>query len=754
MPSIQSTETDPQEPTDNVPLHIENDPNSTNTPNLENVESAQHTPDNIDSKLLKLCHLNVNGWTRANKELRVKILENQGASIICLSETHLACKNTDTEDHSSNYMSTIDFPGFAWFGNNRKNININAPKPSGGVGVLIKNDLFEYYDVQVVDKAVDGILALQLSDKVTHHACVIICAYLPPENSNWGRDAPSFFSHILQLMYMFSEADALFLCGDLNSRTGKLKDYNETIDDVPPRHCCDTVKNMHGDTFIEFLKDSKCCVLNGRLSPENDNFTCLSTKGKSVVDYIVVPHDVFNLCHDFDVQSCESIVQNLGIQDLIAERSRCPDHALLSVTFNMYKCSSDLDRGAQRDLKENGYVEDGMRHKIKRRFDFSAIPDNFLQSNMAQNALIAVIDKLSEALLSQSDLNRTYDTLCNTIHEEMTNTIPYKDITNKEKKQFRNFKPYWTEELSTLWKSMVKSRKEYERYTGNKHTLHKKRLEYKDKRNTFDKRLRQEERKFKRGQMLEIESLESENPTAFWEKVQKLGPRKKNNIPQEIISENGEVKHSLNDVLNKWQGDFSSVYSGPDNEVFDIEFYNAKMIEKMIMEDEQTDPLYVSNESLNKEITLYEILKITKALKSKKAVGVDLIPNEVLKSRHVGSVLLNLFNSCFSKGMLPSKWLQANVLPIPKNLNEDRRNPMNYRGISLLSTISKTYTALLNARIQCYLDKNNKLVDEQNGFRKGRSCTDHIFTITSIIKHRQQRKLSTYCAFVDMKKSF
>ena len=44
--------------------------------------------------------------------------------------------------------------------------------------------------------------------------------------------------------------------------------------------------------------------------------------------------------------------------------------------------------------------------------------------------------------------------------------------------------------------------------------------------------------------------------------------------------------------------------------------------------------------------------------------------------------------------------------------------------------------------------------DEQNGFRAGRSCEDHIFTLSSIIKNRNSENKSTFCAFVDMEKAF
>ena len=37
------------------------------------------------------------------------------------------------------------------------------------------------------------------------------------------------------------------------------------------------------------------CVLNGRITPEFDNFTSISTKGNAVVDYMWVPHDILTL---------------------------------------------------------------------------------------------------------------------------------------------------------------------------------------------------------------------------------------------------------------------------------------------------------------------------------------------------------------------------------------------------------------------------------------------------------------------------
>jgi hypothetical protein len=51
----------------------------------------------------------------------------------------------------------------------------------------------------------------------------------------------------------------------------------------------------------------------------------------------------------------------------------------------------------------------------------------------------------------------------------------------------------------------------------------------------------------------------------------------------------------------------------------------------------------------------------------------------------------------------------------------------NYRGISLLATASKIYAAILKDKLEIIAEE--KIEEEQFGFRKGRSCVDAIFVI-------------------------
>ena len=65
--------------------------------------------------------------------------------------------------------------------------------------------------------------------------------------------------------------------------------------------------NSYCNTFIDFLISVNCCILNGRNFVNND-FTCISTKGCSVVDYCIVRYEYLNLCSDFSVVRANDLV--------------------------------------------------------------------------------------------------------------------------------------------------------------------------------------------------------------------------------------------------------------------------------------------------------------------------------------------------------------------------------------------------------------------------------------------------------------
>ncbi len=100
---------------------------------------------------------------------------------------------------------------------------------------------------------------------------------------------------------------------------------------------------------------------------------------------------------------------------------------------------------------------------------------------------------------------------------------------------------------------------------------------------------------------------------------------------------------------------------------------------------------------------------------------------------------MNLSLKVISNFHKKNKFAKIKKLPLPKSKLLDSRIPVNYRGVSLLSTISKIYTRVLNARIRGHTE--DILTDEQNGFRKGRSCVDHTYglsaTVTNAVNDKQ-----------------
>ena len=100
-----------------------------------------------------------------------------------------------------------------------------------------------------------------------------------------------------------------------------------------------------------------------------------------------------------------------------------------------------------------------------------------------------------------------------------------------------------------------------------------------------------------------------------------------------------------NEVLNKWQEDFSNLYSIPDNVEYDDVFKRQKVYEKSLLEKDSL----IINDFINKPISFQEVEQVTNSLKLNKACGFDGIPNEVVKNKDVVLYLWKLFNILFEQ---------------------------------------------------------------------------------------------------------
>ena len=135
-------------------------------------------------------------------------------------------------------------------------------------------------------------------------------------------------------------------------------------------------------------------------------------------------------------------------------------------------------------------------------------------------------------------------------------------------------------------------------------------------------------------------------------------------------------------------------------------------------------------------------------------MGPDNLSYEIFKNENSVNLLAKSYNYILETVVIPSLWRTAIIKPIPKNSTKDFRIPTQYCAISLLSTVYKLFTTILNKRISDFLEQNCKLCDEQNDFRPSCNCKDHMFTLLNILKNRKTKSQPTFVAFIDAEKAF
>ncbi|KAK6174158.1 hypothetical protein SNE40_017486 [Patella caerulea] len=173
---------------------------------------------------------------------------------------------------------------------------------------------------------------------------------------------------------------------------------------------------------------------------------------------------------------------------------------------------------------------------------------------------------------------------------------------------------------------------------------------------------------------------------------------------------------------------------------------NNEILEKALLD---------SDCALNVPFTEKEIKSCIHKLKNHKAHGVDFIINEYIKNTESSfiSLYVKLFNLILDTGIIPTEWVTGVISPIYKNKG-DKQDVNNYRGITLLSCLSKLFTSVINERLSNFIESCRIVGPEQAGFRKEFSTTDHIFTLKHIVDIYLLKKRRLYAMFFDYRRAF
>ena len=626
----------------------------------------------------------------------------------------------------------MQVPGYSWYGNNRNRIHKNAKAVSGGVGFLIKNEILTEFDIMVLQQSYEGIFWLKLTHKTESLVLLPCVCYLPPENSSRRVDVNDFFDNLLSDFYQFQNMGLVFISGDFNSRCGELEDFIAGVDNIVPRHVIDFKSNYYGERFIDFLINANLCMLNGRYNDCLNNFTSVSTKGSSVVDYCIVPHNDLNCFSDFGVTSTLELINAVPELCQVASAG-LPDHSLLSwkITANVVEGSSST-------------TNVGESEAFYDKFNLNEIPETFLGNNESWKFLNETIDRLEGGRRDQQDIDGIYNSWCDFVKTNMYSSVPHRrQYFGRKAKKHKPEKPWWSTVLSDLWSKLCQAERKWLKSTGQQEKVRLK-AEYVGIRKSFDREVQRAKRLYWYSLQSELENECNIDQTRFWKSIGKIGVNssKADIIPMEVITQDGSTTTCTIDVLNKWKNDFSSLLN-----------CNIKSPAREVTANDKP----VSDQDVSffeQNISILEVKKAVNGAKRGKACGVDQIPSEVLQNDVSICFLHVLFNVCFDKGLVPALWGQCVIKPIPKSSSNDPRDPLSYRGIALASSIYKVYCTVINDRLTKWAESRDVITDEQNGFRKKRSTIDHISSLTSIIDTRKKLKLSTFCAFIDFRKAY
>ena len=193
------------------------------------------------------------------------------------------------------------------------------------------------------------------------------------------------------------------------------------------------------------------------------------------------------------------------------------------------------------------------------------------------------------------------------------------------------------------------------------------------------------------------------NPKRFWSFLRCVGGSKSQLSP--LLDNNRVVSDDVEraELLNRT---FTSKFSNPE-----VDFYPKAP---------STDLPHLTRF----EISETQVIAAIDQLKNHKACGPDSISARVIKecANQLKVPLTILFRRSVSEGVFPTRWAEANVVPIHKK--GSRKDPSNYRSISLTSLFGKLLERCVCGELLKHVQP--ALSPCQHGFVPRRSCETNL----------------------------
>lgn len=261
------------------------------------------------------------------------------------------------------------------------------------------------------------------------------------------------------------------------------------------------------------------------------------------------------------------------------------------------------------------------------------------------------------------------------------------------------------------------------------------RTDYKESNKKVKKSVRSDKRQYYDRIALEAEhaSLRG-NTRAVYSAVRQLSAEKMRTVAN-IKDANGSLLTNTEEQLRRWR------------EFFEVP--NQPVASSSV-------PTPLNRRSIGRDITtaapsLSEVEVAISKLKNNKAAGPDNLPSELFKySPAIARHLWPLISDAWDSGNIPLDWKEGIIVTIPKK--GDLSECKNWRGITLLNTIQKIMAFIVLDRISPVVE--SCLRNEQAGFRKNKSCVDHINSLRIIVEQSSEWNSPLYLLFVDFERAF
>ena len=214
-----------------------------------------------------------------------------------------------------------------------------------------------------------------------------------------------------------------------------------------------------------------------------------------------------------------------------------------------------------------------------------------------------------------------------------------------------------------------------------------------------------------------------------WQLMKNLFGTARNKFNSTSINFNGVLISKPVEIANSFNDHFSTIAK--------------KLVEKLPSSpNKYADYLPPPNSSsmLIPPANIIEIKRLINQLKSKLSAGTNQTPPIVLRypPENVLHALTDIFNQSLCQGKFIFIFKQAKIIPA---FNKDNpKNVLNYRPISLLSSLSKILEKIVSSRLHSFVNMNNSLSSQQFGFRHKYSTTHATTLLISNIVDAFEKK--------------